>query len=107
MKCGRKPFFEGFFFFFNSNRMKVNPDKFHLLCNRKLHQVNIYNGGLSSRCNEKNLGIKTYKISFDQHVDWLCRKSSQKVKVSLRVSSLMKFGIRKHFSYCSLMCINH
>ena len=60
--------------------MKVNPDKFHLLLSdKKIHQVDICNEKLSSTCSEKLLWIKIdNKLTFEEHVEGLCKKASQK-----------------------------
>ena len=69
---------------------------------------------LSSTCSEKLLGIKIdNKLTFEEHVQGLCKKSSQKVSV---VASLMRFEQRKrivnlfitsHFSYYPLVWMFH
>ena len=61
--------------------MKVNPDKFHLLLrDKESHQVNICNKKLSSACSEKLLRIKIEnKLTFEEHIEGLCKKVSQKV----------------------------
>ena len=66
---------------FRNNCMKVNPDKFYLLLSdKKSHQVDIYNKKFSSTCSEKFLGIKIdNKLTFEEHVEGLCKKASQKV----------------------------
>ena len=77
--------------------MKVNPDKFHLLLSdKKSHQVDICNKKLSSTCSEKFLGIKIdNKLTFEEHVEGLCKKASQKVSAVARILSLMRFEERK------------
>ena len=76
---------------FWNNCMKVNPDKYHLLLSdKKIHQVDIFNDKLSSTCSEKLLGIKTdIKLTFEEHVEGLCKKASQKVGALARISSLL------------------
>ena len=65
---------------FRNNCMKVNPDKFHLLSDKKDNQVDVCNEKLSSRCSEKCLGIKNdNKFTFEDHVEELCKKTSRKV----------------------------
>ena len=68
---------------FRNNCMQVNPDKFHLLLrDKKVHQVDICDEKLSSTCSEKLLGIKIdNKLTFEEHVEELCKKASQKVSV--------------------------
>ena len=98
--------------------MKVNPDKFHLLLSdKKSHQVDICNKKFSSTCSEKFLGIKTdNKLTFEEHVEELCKKASQKFSTVARISFLMRFEQRKpivnlfitsHFSYCPLIWMFH
>ena len=55
--------------------MRVNPDKFHLLLSdKKSHHVD------SSTCSEKFWGLKNEnKLIFEEHVEGLCEKASQKV----------------------------
>ena len=66
---------------FQNSCMKMNPDKFHLLLSdKKIHQVDICNEKHSSKCSEKFLGIKNdNKLIFEEHVEELCKKASQKV----------------------------
>ena len=68
---------------FRNNCTQVNPDKFHLLLrDKKVHQVDICDEKLSSTCSEKLLGIKIdNKLTFQEHVEELCKKTSQKVSV--------------------------
>ena len=91
---------------------------FHLLLSdKKIYQVDICNEKLSSTCNEKLLGIKVdNKLAFEEHVEGLCKKVSQKVSALARISSLMRFEQRKHivhsfitshFSYCPLVWMFH
>ena len=77
--------------------MKVNPDKFHLLLSdKKSYQVDICNEKLSSPCSEKFLGIKIdNKPTFEEHVEEVCKKASQKVSAVARISSIMRFEQRK------------
>ena len=79
--------------------------------------MDICNEKLSSTCNEKLLGIKVdNKLAFEEHVEGLCKKVSQKVSALARISSLMRFEQRKcivnlfitsHFSYCPLVWMFH
>ena len=69
---------------FRNNCMKVNPNRFHLLLSdKKLHPVDICNEKLSSTCSEKLLGINIDdKLTFEEHVEGLCKKSQSKSKCS-------------------------
>ena len=58
-------------------------------------------------------GIKIdIKLTFEEHVEGLCKRASRKVSNLARISSLMRFEQRKrivnsfitfHFSYCLLV----
>ena len=98
--------------------MKVNPGKFYLfLSDKKSHQVSICNEKFSSTCSKRFLGIKiNNKLTFEEHVEGLCKKTSQKVSAVARISSLMRFEQRKcivnffitsHFSHCPLVWMFH
>ena len=88
---------------FRNDCMKVNPDKLHLLLSdKKILQVDICGEKLSSTCSEKLLGIKIdNKLTFEEHVEGLCKKASQKVSAVARISSLMRFEQKSvSFLYC-------
>ena len=98
--------------------MKVNPDKFNLfLSDKKIHQVYTCNEKLSCTRSEKLLGIKfDDKLTFEKHVERLCKKVSQIVSALARISSLMRFEQRKlivnlfitsHVCYCPLVWMFH
>ena len=86
---------------------------FILLSDKKSHHVVICNEKLSSTCSENFLGIKfDNKLTFEEHVEGVCKKASQKASAVVRISSLMRSEQRKrifnlfvtsHFSYCSLV----
>ena len=75
--------------------------------------MDICNEKLSSTCSEKLLGIKIdNKLTFEEHIEGLCKKASQKVSALARISSLMGFEQRKcmvssfiasYYSYCPLV----
>ena len=71
----------------------MNPDKFHLLLSdKKIHQVEICNEKLTSTCYIKLLAIKINdKLTFEEHVEGLCKKASQKISALARISPLMRF----------------
>ena len=96
----------------DNNRLKANPDKFHLILsdlNKEnfilIKQFKIYN----SNC-EKLLGIKIdSKLSFDEHVTSLCSKATQKLHALTRVARFMKLHQKRtimrafinwQFGYC-------
>ena len=58
--------------------------------------MDICNKKLSSICREKFLGIKIdNKLTFEEHVEGMCKKVGQKVSAAARISSLMRFEQRK------------
>ena len=75
--------------------------------------MDICNESLSSTCTEKFLGIKIdNKLAFEEHVEGLCKKASQKFSAVARISYLMRYEQGKrivnlfttsHFSYCPLV----
>ena len=79
--------------------------------------MDIWNKKFSSTCSGKFLGIKIdNKLTFEEHVERLCKKASQKVSALARISSLMRFEQRKcivdlfvtsHFSYYLLVYMFH
>ena len=103
---------------FKNNGMKANIDKYHLLISDK-EQTQINLNGLSiksSNC-EKLLGIKIdNRLTFNEHVKTLCKKTSQKLNALSRIAGNMKFSQRKliinsfimsQFSYCPLVWMFH
>ena len=82
------------------------------------HHVDICNEQLSSTYSEKFFGIKTdNKLTLlEEHVEGLCKKTSQKVSAVAKISSLMRFEQRKriinlfitsHFSHYPLVWMFH
>ena len=69
--------------------MKVNTDKSHLLLsgNTKLAS-SIDNKTAESEMKQESLGITTdSKLSFEEHVNNICKKASQKLNALARISS--------------------
>ena len=72
-----------------NNFMKVNTDKRHLLLsgNTKLAS-NIDNKTAESEMKQEPLGITIdSKLSFEEHVNNICKKASQKLNALARISS--------------------
>ena len=98
--------------------MKANADKCHLLVTRdtdataKIGEFNVKD----SR-EEKLLGIKiNCKLSFENHVSSLCKKTSQKLHALARVVNFMNLAKRKsltkvlitsQFNYCPIIWMFH
>ena len=81
---------------FIDNYLKANPDKYHLLLSETSEtQLIVKNVPIASSC-EKLLGIKIdHKLSFEPHVESLCKKASQKLNALARMVSSLKFTQRK------------
>ena len=74
-----------------NNFMKVNTDKSHLLLsgNTKLAS-NIDNNTIESEMKQELLGITIDpNLSFEEHVNNICKKASQKLNALARISSFM------------------
>ena len=81
---------------FIDNYLKANPDKYVLLSETSETQLLVENVPIASSCCEKLLGIKIdQKLSFEPHVDSLCKKASQKLNGLARMASSLKFKQRK------------
>ena len=104
---------------FKDNRMKANPDKYHLLINntKESFQVKIGNETVSNSKYEKLLGVKIdHELNFNEHVSSMCKKASQKLNALSRIASSMTFDQRRlilnsfitsHFSYCPIVWMFH
>ena len=104
---------------FKNNRMKANPDKYHLLINntKESFQIKTGNETVSSSKYEKLLGVKIdHELHFTEHVSSLCKKPSQKLNALSRIASSTIFNQRRlilnsfitsHFSYCPIICMFH
>ena len=106
------------FEWFSNNYMKANPDKCHLLTSSSDEVNLILNGNLiqaSSR--EKLLGRKTdCNLSFNEHVEDICKKASQKLSALVRISPyrneskrriFFKLFVLSQLGYFPLFCMFH
>ena len=101
------------------NRMKVNPDTYHLLINniKESFQIKIGNKTVSNSKYKKLLGVKVdHELIFNEHVSSLCKKASQKLNALSRITSCMTFDQRRlilnsfitsYFSYCPIVWMFH
>ena len=82
---------------FIDNYLKANPDKYRVLLSEISEtQLIVENVPIASSCCEKLLGIKIdHKLSFEPHVESLCKKASQKLNALARLTSSLKFKQRK------------
>ena len=74
---------------FMDNYLKANPDKYHVLLSETSEtQLIVQNVPIASSCCEKLLGIKIdHKLSFEPHVESLCKKANQKLNPLARMGS--------------------
>ena len=89
--------------------MKANPGKYHLLLSGS-------DSISSSKC-EKHLALKIdNNLNFKEHIEFLCKKASQKINALSRLASSMNFEQRRlimnsfvigHFSYCPVVWMFH
>ena len=103
---------------FQDNYLKANPDKYHILLSETSEtQLIVKNAPIASSYCEKLLGIKSdHKLSFEPHVESLCKKASQKLNALGRMDSSLKFKQRKlllnafitsQFSYAQVVWMFH
>ena len=103
---------------FNDNSIKANPGKFHLLLSgTDSSKIKIGCKKISSRKCEKLLGIKIgNNLNFKEHIEYLCKNTSQKINALSRLASSMNFEQRRlimnsfvicHFSYCPVVWMFH
>ena len=102
-----------------NNHLKANPDKFHLVLSEKDKTLSIEVSGfdIKNQLSAKLLGIRIdNKLNFNEHVNNLCSKASQKLHALARVRNymnitqskiLMKTFILSHFGYCPLVWMMH
>ena len=106
------------FAWFNTNGLKANADKCHLLLRTKEKlKVNISNYAIMNSDKEKLLGVTIDNhLKFESHIKNLCNKASQKLYALSRVSSYMSLNQRRmiiqsfvmsQFGYCPLIPMNH
>ena len=105
---------------FQSNYMKLNEDKCHLLVGGYKHEsiwAKIGDARIWESNKQKLLGLHIDRtLSFDEHVSNLCKKAGRKLSVLARLSSymaltqrrvLMKSIIEAQFGYCPLVWMFH
>ena len=82
---------------FIDNYLKANPDKYNVLLSETSEtQLIVENVPIASSCCDELFGIKIdQKLSFEPHVDSLCKKASQKLNALARMASSLKFKQRK------------
>ena len=98
--------------------MKVNPDKCHFIysCNLKtsimIENRQIYN----STCEKLLVVFFDSKLTFQSHIDNICKKVAHKLNTISRITPYMDFNKRKivlnpffslQFNYCPLIWMCH
>ena len=108
------------FQWFYDNQMKANPDKCHFICSTD-DKVNITveNQKMCNSPCEKLLGVRfDSKLTFDAHINDICKKAGLKLNALARITPYMDLNKKKlllnaffvsQFNFCQLvwMCHNH
>ena len=104
---------------YESNYLKPNPDKWHLLLSDVDIDINIIvnNEHITNSSSEKILGVYfDNKLNFNTHITKLCKKAGQKLHALARISNFMSINqkrvimnafIYSQFSYCPLIWMCH
>ena len=102
------------FEYLNNNSMKVNTGKSHLLHSGSSRAtVSIDNSYIESEDELVLLGITVdSNLTFENHINSICKKTSQKLKALARIApdmniekqiTIMKSFVTSQFSYCPLI----
>ena len=102
------------FQWFSDNQMKGNTDKCHLIMStNNATELQIGDSSIKTSNCEKLLGVKIdYKLTFDEHVNSLCKKANSKLRALARTTPSMNIEKRKllmnsffnaQFNYCPLI----
>ena len=104
---------------YNSNYLKPNPDKWHLILSKREPTLSVKVGDkrIFNSKNEKVLGVHfDSNVNFEYHFGKLCKKASQKLHALARVSAFMSCRQKKiimnafitsQFGYCPLVWMCH
>ena len=101
---------------FSNNEMKLNNDKCHLLFkSQELNTLKIGDLHINNSVSEKLLGITfDCKLKFNEHIEDICQKASQKLNAPARLSTymgttkkriIMNPFLKSQFNYCPLVWI--
>ena len=85
------------FKWFNDNQMKANPDKCHFICSSSVKtSIMIENKQIRNSSCEKLLGVFfDSKLTFQSHIDNICKKASQKLNAISRITPYMDFNKKR------------
>ena len=105
---------------FETNNMKLNKDKCHLLVSRHKYEnvwVKMGDEQIWESAKQKLLGIEIGRnLNFHDHVISLCKKAGRKLAVLARLSKFMSFKqkrilmktfVESQFGYCPLIWMFH
>ena len=105
------------FQWFADNQMKANPDKCHFICSANVKtSIMIENEQIENSNCEKLLGVFfDSRLTFQTHINNICKKASQKLNAISRITPYMDFDKRKlvvnafsfQFNYCPLIWMCH
>ena len=109
---------EKLFQWFSDNQFKGNTDKCHLIVSSDdPTEIQVGESDIKNTTCEKFLGIKIdNKLTFDEHVSGLCKKSAKKLRALARVTLYMSLPKKKlllnsffnaQFNYCPLVWLLH
>ena len=106
------------FQWFYDNQMKANPDKCHFICSTD-DKVNITveNQKICNSPCEKLLGVRfDSKLTFDAHINDICKKAGLKLNALARITPYMDLNKKRlllnaffmsQFNYCQLVWMCH
>ena len=106
------------FQWFYDNQMKANPDKCHFICSTD-DKVNITveNQKICNSPCEKLLGVRfDSKLTFDAHINDICKKAGLKLNALARITPYMDLNKKRlllnafflsQFNYCQLFWMCH
>ena len=85
------------FKWFNDNQMKANPDKCNFICSSSVKtSIIIENEQIRNSSWEKNLVVFfDCKLTFQSHINNICKKTSQKLNVISRIAPYLDFHKKK------------
>ena len=106
------------FQWFDDNQMKANPDKCHFICSSSVKtSIMIENKQIRNSSCEKLLGVFfDSKLTFQSHIDNICKKASQKLNAISRITPYMDLNKKRlaanaffmaQFNYCPLIWMRH
>ena len=106
------------FKWFNDNQTKVNPNKCHFFCSSSIKTSIMIENKQIRKCScEKTLDVFfDSKLTFQSHIDNICKKASQKLNAISNITPYMDFNKKRsavnafsvaQFNYCPLIWMCH